>query len=152
MLNPIRIQASTLINRNRADVWAVLVDPEAWRAMLPANARIEVITDRTDQVGSRWKTINDRGGGGVEVLNEIVGLVPLHSHVVKSTWDKATNIVTTTLEPSDEGTVVRMETEIHWQPGLRTIVDRLAAAMTATQSSQRAMDKFTAIAEGRDDR
>jgi uncharacterized protein YndB with AHSA1/START domain len=142
LLNPTRIRASTLIHRPQADVWSLMTDPETWRALLPPNARIELLSPDSQQVGSRWNTVNGAGDRAVVVLNEVIESSPPHRQVVKSTWDKATNTVRTTLEAADDGTVVLVETEIHWQPGRRTIVDRIGAALTANQFSQRAVEQL----------
>ena len=120
-------------------MWALLMDPAAQLALLPRHARIEVLTDRMDEVGSRWQTVNGIGKRAVVVLNEVVELVPLRSHVVKSTWPKATSTVRTNLEPSGDGTRVIIEGGIEWQPGLGTLVDRFSAAISASLMSQRAL-------------
>ena len=112
--------------------------------MLPRNARIEVLTDSTNQIGSRWKTV---GGDGIETLNEITELVPYRLHVARSTSPKSVNTVSTTLEPHDDGVLVCVESDIYWQPGLGTLVDRIGAALTANASSMRAAEKLKAIAE-----
>jgi len=139
-----------VIHRDRADVWALLVDLDSQRALLPNDARIDVLTDRTGEIGSRWNTVNGRGTRAVVVLNEIVELAPLRLHVVKSMWPKATNTVQTTLEPHGDGTLVSVRGDIEWRPGPGTLVDRISAAMTASGMSQRALEAFKANAEAQE--
>jgi uncharacterized protein YndB with AHSA1/START domain len=148
VLNPTRVQAATVIRRSPQEVWALLFDPNAWRAMLPQRARIELLTDSTSQIGSRWKSIS---GDGTETLNEVTELVPYRLHVVRSTSRKTVNTVTTTLEPQDDGVLVRVASEIHWRPGLGTLVDRIGAALTANALSARATERLKAIAEADSD-
>ena len=136
-----------VIHRDRADVWALLIDLDSQRALLPNDARIDVLTDRTGEVGSRWNTVRGRGTRAVVVLNEIVELAPLRLLVVKGTWPKATSTVRTSTEPRGDGTLVSVRGDVEWRPGPGTLVDRISAAMTASLMSQRALETFKANAE-----
>lgn len=143
-----RVGGSVLVRRPPAEVWELVVDPRGVRAQLPKGGRLELVTDRIDEVGARWTTIAGQGRRATEVSNELVELVPERLHVVRSTWPRATGTVRTVLEPAAGGTRVIVEATFDWRPGLRSLPARLMTALAGSRLTQQALERLKSHAEG----
>jgi hypothetical protein len=147
MLNPIRVRRQILIRAAPEDVWRLMENPGAARGLLPNGTSIELLTDRFDQVGSRWRVVTRHGEHRVAMLNEVVAIERPVSQVLRSTSDRMAGSSRTTLTPINGGTLMVLEGTAEFPPGLRSLPDRLLTAVLGPISTQRALKRMKRYVE-----
>lgn len=147
MLNPIRVRRAVFIRASPAEVWRLCENPGSAFGVLPKGATMELLTDRFDEVGSRWRIVTGHGRNRMVAENEVVEIEPLRRQVLRSRAGRMEGTSVTTLTPRDGGTVLLVEATAVFPPGLRTIPDRLLTAIIGPIATGRALKKMARLVE-----
>ena len=147
MLNPIRVRGQILIRATPEEVWDLVENPGAAMGLLPKGAHVDLLTDRFDQVGSRWRVVTQSGQARAEILNEVLAIEKPVSQVLRSTSDRMTGGSRTTLTATDGGTLMVVEATAEFPPGLRSILDRILTAILGPISTRRALTRMKRLIE-----
>lgn len=147
MLNPVRVRRSVFIRATPAEVWKLCQDPRTAQSLLPRGGALEVLTDRFDQVGSRWLIVTTSGKERREVVNEVVEIEPMRRQVVRSRADRMDSTSITTLTPQGDGTLLSIEATAEFPPGLQSIANRMVTAIVGPIATGRALKQLARLVE-----
>ena len=149
MLNPIRVRQSIHIRATPEEVWWLVENPMEATQLLPKGARFELLTDRMDAVGSRWRFVTSAGGKQVEIDNEVVEIEKPIRQLLRSTSDRMTGTSHTFLTPATGGTLMTIEGTARYADSLRTLPDRLLTSLLAPILTRRALKRMKRLVEDR---
>ena len=141
MLNPIRVRQSIHIRATPEEVWWLVENPMEATQLLPKGARFELLTDRMDAIGSRWRVVTSAGGKQFEIENEVVEIEKPIRQLLRSTSDRMTGTSHTLLAPTKGGTLMTIEGTARYADSLRTLPDRLLTSLLAPILTRRALKR-----------
>jgi uncharacterized protein YndB with AHSA1/START domain len=148
VLNPIRVRREVEIRARPEVVWRLVRNPGEVRFLLPKDAALELLTDRFDEVGSRWRVTTAVGTKREQVTNEVLAIEEPVYQLIRVTSDRMTGDSRTTLEKTDTGTRMVIEATATFPSGLRTLPLRVLTAMLGPFSTERALRRMKRYVEG----